>query len=180
MSDKLHKILTAQYKKIITKLDNEYYTCVIDSDNIQKWYILIKNLDIPYKDGEYYFEMYIPDDFPDKPPNVVKALTPNGVFKVGDNICVSIGTFHTNDYDSSGSYGWRAALGIGGFILNGVVNAIMNFDDYEQGLGIQIASVDKKKQLALESKEYNDTNLDNLVFLFNEHKVENSGLKVWG
>ncbi len=59
----LAAIVAAQIKKIM-KLDEEYYTAVVDLENIHSVYVLIRNLPDDYKGGEYFYKLHIPQEFP--------------------------------------------------------------------------------------------------------------------
>ena len=58
----LATIVGAQIKKII-KLDNEYYTAVVDPEDVHNVYVLIRNLPDDYKGGAYLYKLTIPNDF---------------------------------------------------------------------------------------------------------------------
>jgi ubiquitin-protein ligase len=177
----LAAIVSAQLKKII-KSDEEYYTAAIDPEDIRTVYILVRNLPDDFEGGQYIYKLSIPSEFPDKPPHLY-ALTPNGVFETGGQICVSIGTFHQSDHSSSGGrgdYGWRPAIGLGGFVLNGVVNAMLHFDSKDHGIRIKIETPEGKKLLANKSVEYNKTKLKHIQKLFDDIKCSIPRLKVWG
>lgn len=177
----LATIVGAQIKKILKENDT-FYTALVDSDDVHNVYVMVKNLPDEYRNGEYLFKLRIPDEFPDKPPELY-ALTPNGLFLIGGQICVSIGTFHQNDYgkDNSGGYGWRPAIGLSGFIMNGIINALLHFDEDDKGIRIKIQSPDIKKQLANESVEYNKKHHMNIVKLFDELRKSDAGkhLRIW-
>ena len=175
----LAAIIGAQIKKII-KLDEKYYTAIIDPKNIQTVYVLIRNLPDDYKNGEYFYKLHIPEEFPDKAPSFY-ALTPNGVFELGGQICISIGTFHQTDFvnNKHGTYGWRPAIGLSGFILNGIVNAMLHFDSSDKGIRINIETSENKQKKAKESIEYNNKHYSYIKNLFDSLKESNSNLKVW-
>lgn len=178
----LATIISAQIKKIL-KENNTFYTAVVDSDDVHNVYVMVRNLPDDYTNGEYLFRLRIPEEFPDKPPELY-ALTPNGLFDIGGQICISIGTFHRNDYgkDKSGGYGWRPAIGLSGFIMNGIINGLLHFDDDDKGIRIKLQPPKVKKQLANESVEYNKKYHINIIKLFNELKDSDIGkdLRVWG
>lgn len=171
MTRSLFQRLTAQFKKVI-KDNNEYYTCCMDTDDIHIWYVLIKNLPDPYTNGEYIFKLIIPDDFPDNPPSF-STLTPNGAMELGGKICVSVGEFHRNDHHRSGNkgnYGWIPSLGISGFVLQGIVNAMLSFSTKDQGVRLINLNDEQKKELGKASKEYNNKHNKYIVELFSVHK----------
>ena len=177
----LATIIDAQIKKII-KLDEEYYTAVVLPEDIHTVYVLVKNLPDDYVGGEYLFKLDIPAEFPDKPPHL-HALTPNGLFELGGQICVSIGTFHQSDFRTTkaGTYGWRPAIGLSGFILNGIINAMLHFDKEDSGIRIKWESPEVKKKLAKKSVEYNKNNHARICNLFEGLKCSEIGskLKIW-
>ena len=161
----VRKILMAHYKKI-EKVDNKYFKCAINPENIKEWYVLIHNLDKPYKNGEYVFKLVMKDSFPDTAPSM-RALTPNGVFKAdGGPICTSIGEFHERSFDKTGSYGYRTALGMYGFIMNAIVNAMLTTDEGEHGIRFFVQGKEERQKLAEESKTYNDLFLTDILGLF--------------
>lgn len=153
----LDKVIIAHYKKV-KKLNNEYFTCIMDETDISIWYILVKGLNYPYKDGEYIFKIIIDDNFPDSPPSL-RCLTPNGVFIAdGLPICVSIGEFHKNNY--------RSGLGIYGFILNSVINAMIYAEEGKHGIRYEVEPYAEREMLAKKSVEYNITTHPNLYSRF--------------
>jgi ubiquitin-protein ligase len=153
-------------KKVI-KDNNEYLSFVMDESNMFQWYVLASNLPEPYLGGEYLFSLEVPKTFPEQPPSL-KSLTHNGVFIVGCKICVSIGEFHSNDSSRDGAMGWRASLGLGGFSLNGIVNAMLNFDSTIHGIGIQLESTEHKKIAATKSHIFNDTHNPHIIKIFKD------------
>ena len=171
MSRPFAKRIEAQLKKVIRD-DNPYYTCCLDTDDVTLWYVLVANLPEPYIGGRYLFKIIIPDNFPDSPPSLV-ALTPNGLMELGGKICVSLGEFHSNDHyrtNNKGQYGWVPSLGISGFILQGVVNALLSFGDNEKGVRLNNQSNSIKNTLAKQSKEYNVTYNKGILDLFSIHQ----------
>lgn len=175
----LAAIVGAQLKKI-TKLDNENYTAVVDPTDIHNVYILVRNLPDDYASGEYLYKLTIPNEFPDKAPSLF-ALTPNGLFELGGQICISIGVFHQTDFRTTeaGSYGWRAAMGLSGFVINGIINAMLHFDQHDHGIRIKLQTPEVKKNLAQKSREYNNENLLTIVKMFDDLKEVMPDLKVW-
>ena len=180
MSRSIAKKLDAQLKKVLRD-NNKYYTCCMDTEDIQKWYVLVKNLPEPYEGGEYIFKLSIPEDFPDSPPSLA-ALTPNGLFELGGKCCVSIGEFHSNDHhktNKKGDYGWKPSFGISGFVLQGAVNALLSFTDEERGVRLNNQSDEVKKRLASESREYNIDNNKIPMELLQIHQECFPNLEVW-
>ena len=179
MNRSLPKIMNAQLKKII-KDNNPYFTGCMDTENIRIWYIIVKNLPYPYISGQYLFKIEIPDNFPDEPPSL-NALTPNGLMITGGKCCVSIGEFHSNDYrnNKKGHYGWIPSLGISGFILQGVVNALLSFNNKDTGVRLKNEPDDIKEKLAKESIEYNKKRHKDILELLQIHQECFPDLEVW-
>ena len=180
MSKSLSQRVHAQFKKVL-KDNNRYYTCVIDPENIKIWYVLVKNLPEPYIRCEYYFKIELPDNFPEEPPTLI-ALTPNGVMLTGGQVCVSVGVFHKNDHmksSSRGHYGWNPSLGISGFVLQGIVNALLCFNEKDVGVRLKNESNETKNKLAIESSEYNMIYNERINDLFEIHKEQFPDLEIY-
>lgn len=178
MSRSILQRLSAQLRKVI-KDNNEYYTCCMDTEDIKIWYVLIKNLPNPYTNGEYLFKLIIPEDFPDNPPSF-SALTPNGVMEMGGKICVSIGEFHRNDHNKSGNrgnFGWIPSLGISGFVLQGIINAMLSFDTKDHGVRLNNLTDEQKESLAKKSSSYNSIHHKEIMELFKIHQESFPHLK---
>ncbi len=180
MAKPLVKIIDAQLRKTI-KQNNEMVAMVVDSEKINRVYVLVKNLPEPYKGGEYYFLLKIPEEFPDKVPEL-EALTPNGVYGLGGAICISIGTFHQDDnkVERDGSYyGWKPSLGLYGFAVSGIINGILSFGSSDTGIRIIQSTNEEKNKMAKESISYNKVNNANIYSLFEELRKSKPDLSVW-
>jgi len=130
------------------RANDPYCLIMMDEDNINIWYALIAHLDGDWEGGEYMFKLTLPPNFPINPPSL-EVLTPNGLYVPGGKICVSIGEFHKQN--------WRRALGIHGFVRNGIVNGFICFDVMEKSGGIRLvaSSSATKRHHAAESKAFN-------------------------
>jgi ubiquitin-protein ligase len=136
MSDLARK-LNNQYRAALRE-DSPYVLFLPSEENTDLWFVLVLNLDYPYRGGEYIFRLKFKDTFPHHPPSL-SCLTPNGVYQDnGGPICISIGEFHAN---GQGSYGWRPALGARGFVRE-VVNGLLCPDELG-GIGL-LGKSDKK------------------------------------
>lgn len=115
----------------------------MDEKNAFIIYALVENLEAPYT-GKYLFKMKLPKTYPNGAP-AIEALTPNGVYTPGGNFCVSIGSFHDNNYIPT--------LKFSGFmkmVMQGMIDGING--------GVLIEphqSAEKSAQFAAESHEYN-------------------------
>lgn len=180
MAKPLVKLIDAQIRKTL-KQNNEMVTMVMDPEKINLVYVLIKNLPEPYQKGEYYFLLKIPEEFPDKVPEL-EALTPNGVYGLGGAICISIGTFHQDDnkVEKDGSYyGWKPSLGLYGFAVSGIINGILSFSKSDTGIRIIHTTPEEKIKMAQESASYNKLNNTRIYSLFEELRKSKPELSVW-
>lgn len=146
---RLMKIMMAQFTKA-TREPEEFVKFSIDEADPQTWYIIVRNLsgkEGELEGGEYLFKMWAPTEFPFKPPKFT-ALTPNGVYEVEQSICISIGEYHSDQY--------QATLGMLGFAKE-LANGVMCWKDMGHGIGIihMQNSVDDKRKWAKASRAYN-------------------------
>lgn len=153
-----NRAILNHYKTAISQ-KNDNLKFYMDPNSITDIYILIHNINGEQNEfvgGEYIVHMKLPNNFPFSPP-VFKFLTPQGICEINVPVCIDIGHFHPENY--------RPVLGIYGFAMN-----LCSFMLSDQLDGINIIKTDimKKKQFALESKEYNEKNhktiIDNLKF----------------
>ena len=168
---RLQKIMTYQLKRAAA--GNPHLVPHVDETDCRKWSFLICNLPPPYEGGEYMFCLTATDEFPRKPP-VFTFLTPNGVYRPGGKICISIGEFHAGDKaGKTGSYGWRPALGMIGFAQE-VVNGMLVPESL--GGGIRVISESPpavKIAHARESVAFNQKKHPKLVADFEEFFASN-------
>lgn len=143
MNSKQIKSILMDFKSARNKYNNNIIFN-IDKKNIQTWYILIYNLDKPFNDGYYIVKVVAAKDHPKKPP-IFEFLTPQGVFKIGEKPCISIGHYHGGAYPST--------LGISGF-CHQLVNALICYKGLEYGISIIDTSEDEKIALAKKSLQY--------------------------
>ena len=67
--------------------------------NILEWhYVLRGNRDSVYAGGVYHGTIVFPKDYPYKPPAIF-IQTPNGRFKTGCRLCLSISDFHPESWN---------------------------------------------------------------------------------
>ncbi|NBQ71241.1 MAG: hypothetical protein EBU46_21350, partial [Nitrosomonadaceae bacterium] len=160
----LARVLMSQLQKLEAAPEH-FFLAAPRPDDLRVVYFLVAGLGDPYAGGEYVFQLIVPDDFPAKPPRLV-FLTPTGVFKPGDRVCISVGEFHANDRPGKdGAHGWRPTLGLRGFALE-VVNALICSDDLGSGIGIEHKPPNEKRALALGARAYNGARLAEISALF--------------
>ena len=146
------KAIIAQFQNA-TRDSDPCIQYAMDLDNINVWYIRIKNIDgndDEYKNGEYLFRLLIPQGEGKKcllkPPRFV-SLTPNGLYEVNGVCCISIGEFHSDAKPMS--------LGIGDFALQ-LMSGLIGWKEMTSGIRIMKTSKTEKKDMAHNSKGYND------------------------
>jgi ubiquitin-protein ligase len=168
------KVLTCQYSAAI-KADHPNLWFYMNPRDISEWFIMVTNLRPPLAGGEFVFRLGAPPNFPLSPPSFT-ALTPNGVFDLGGEICISIGTFHAKDAPSAdGASGWRPALGMVGFARE-VVNGMIVSDGLATGIRILQTSPAEKKKFAEESRAYNVKHIREIWEGLQAYRTENPEL----
>ena len=144
----LTKVLMGQYR-LFMKESDPHLLCIVDEQDVRRWWFLIVGLAPPFLNGEYIFTLTASDDFPKKPPRL-EFCTDNGVFSPGGPICISIGEFHAEDSPGkNGTHGWRPSLGMTGFAIQ-VVNGLICHDGLDSG--IRILSTDNAVKSAYANK----------------------------
>lgn len=151
--------IKSEYKKAI-KHNKEKKSFIIhpDPDDLHMWYVLLYDLDDPYKGGEYLVQFKLPKEYPFKSP-VVKFLTPNGRYILNDAICIyGVTHFHEEANNS--------ATDLCSMVL-GVISTMYYF---EHGVG-SINTTDKeKKEFAALSVEYNIEHNKKIIDKLNEFR----------
>jgi ubiquitin-protein ligase len=173
MTSQLTTTLMRQYQNYIRDA-HPNYVVHFDEHDIRIWYVLIGGLPHPWERAEIIFQLNIPDTFPHMPPEL-RCLTPNGLFAENSGkICISIGEFHAREHDSSGGVGWRPCLGIHGFVVSGLINALLNFEEIQEsgGFGICNELVETICQLSLDSRQANITKQPRLAQIFHNIMLE--------
>jgi len=150
MNNRLPLISQAQFKKAVSE-PHEWCKYYLDINNKKIWYVLLSGFEGnegEFEGGEYLVRVELPDDFPSKPPSFY-FMTPNGLYKPEEKVCISIGEFHADDY--------RAALGVFGFCTN-LVSGLIGWRSMGGGINILTTKIKEKKKLAKESVEFNIKN----------------------
>ncbi len=149
VNPRMAKVLAAQYRNKGVKDPHEYVQYHI-TDDPYLWYVKVRNITGPQGElasGEYLFEVKAPEDITAKPPKFT-ALTPNGIYDIKQPVCISIGEYHADQ--------WQSTLGMPGF-CNELANGMMSYPDLKHGIAIlqHQTSVSEKRRLAQESRAYN-------------------------
>lgn len=170
MEDRRNTVLAREYskfkkqksidKKLIDEGKPAKYWGNIDitilNDDLTKWYVLITGLDYPYEGGEYILRIEADENHPMKPPKYY-FMTPNGMYEKERNCCVSISTYHSDQY--------RPVLGMTGFIMN-VIGAMLQWETIGHGIGLMKTSAEEKAVFAKKSMEYNRLNHIEIISMF--------------
>lgn len=155
------KTVMAHFDKAI-KEPSDYCKFAMDEEgDIHVVYVLIHNLpgkEGEFQNGEYIVKILLTEGFPYHPPEFI-FLTPNGIYGHGKKCCISIGSYHKDQYPAS--------LGISGFALE-IVNGLMNYDQMGHGINLLLKTPIKHLQhLAEISKDYNKEKWKNINDMIN-------------
>jgi ubiquitin-protein ligase len=148
-----------QFNRAIKNPD-EYVKYALHPDTPLIWYTLlhgIKGANDEYTGGEYLVRFEVDKvEHPHKPPWFY-FLTPNGQYGLDGKVCVSIGGYHSDQF--------RGVLGVDGFATQLVSGFIGGLD---HGINIKNSSMEEKRRLARESREFNKENYGEIMDLINE------------
>jgi ubiquitin-protein ligase len=147
-------IFHKRIKKEIEKYSKENFAfpnlkLAFDESNVMLWYGLINGLeDTIYDKGEYLFKIILNPEYPLKAIDFI-FITPSGRFDIGKKICTTFSQFHPGDF--------RAAWNI--LSLSQAIISLLLEDGIEyRGIGYIDLGEDKRKELAIKSKEFNNEN----------------------
>lgn len=131
-----------------------------DDSDMGVWIMRIRDLDNEWKNGEYLAEIKAPARFPFNAPEFI-FLTPNGLYKHNDKVCIHIGEYHNDNYP--------ATMRIGMFIFNLIGTMVSYHIDkisIRGGYNVIDSTKEDKMKLALESKAFNRTKYSNYIKTF--------------
>lgn len=136
----------------------EYYAQPLE-DNLFEWHFTIRGGDeTEFRDGIYHGRILLPSEWPMKPPSII-ILTPNGRFKVGTKICLSISGHHPETWLPSWS-------------IRTVLTALTGFMPTKaEGLGSLDYSPDERKILAKQSRHWKCPQCGPICALLKESKA---------
>ena len=138
------------------------------SDDPSRWVMKVHGIDGDYKGGEYLYRIVIPHAYPDEIPSIY-AMTPNGLFAVETDICVTGGKFHPESRVHT--------LSIGDFAYVSVVSPMIADNELGGGIGIINQSAETKRRFAAASVEWNKKHYaEDLKALEEQHEICK---KVW-
>jgi ubiquitin-conjugating enzyme E2 J1 len=124
--------------------DAEFCAAPVDDDDLFEWHFTMRGPpDSPYAGGLYHGRIMLPANYPFKPPDVM-LLTPSGRFETGRKICVSVTSFHPEQWQPS--WGVRLLLtALRAFMITEAKGAIGGIDD---------CSDSRRAQMAIESRSW--------------------------
>jgi ubiquitin-protein ligase len=99
------------------------------SEKPNVWYVKLCNFDGnegEFKGAEILCRLVAPDTFPHFPPSFY-FLTENGIFRTNEDVCVSIGKYHSDQ--------WHPVLGMSGLVLN-LMSGFVGHKELGHGIGI--------------------------------------------
>mmetsp|Transcript_28608 Transcript_28608/g.66277 ORF Transcript_28608/g.66277 Transcript_28608/m.66277 type:complete len:573 (+) Transcript_28608:87-1805(+) len=111
---------------------------------LKMWYVFQGPAATPYDAGWYWGTLVFPESYPLAPPSV-QVLTPSGRFQTRTNICLSISSFHPEN--------WSPGVGFAA-VLEGLIN-FMGEDGKTVGSLENVPPVDERRRLAEESLQWN-------------------------
>ena len=112
-------------------------------DNLFEWHFTLRGPPgSVYAGGLYHGRVLLPSNYPFRPPDIV-MLTPSGRFETGKKICLSISSYHPNNWQPSWSI--RTALtALSAFFTTPAAGAIGSLDYPDR----------EKQQLAAKSAQF--------------------------
>lgn len=155
----MSKIFTKRVTRdlqLIKKKPIDNVKIYVSDNDLSKWYFKFNgDNDTSYKNGEYIGLITLPKEYPFKAPTF-KMLTPSGRFEINKTICMSNSHFHPEEWSPM----WTLSQLLIGFVS-------LFDDDLESHIGISHIKTtpEKKKKMAIKSKEYNDTIKENKYFI---------------
>lgn len=108
--------------------DAEFAASPVADDDLFEWHFTMRGPpDSPYAGGLYHGRIMLPANYPFKPPDVM-LLTPSGRFETNRKICVSVTSFHPEQWQPS--WGVRLLLtALRAFMMTEAKGAIGGIDD---------------------------------------------------
>mmetsp|Transcript_16949 Transcript_16949/g.21447 ORF Transcript_16949/g.21447 Transcript_16949/m.21447 type:complete len:231 (-) Transcript_16949:165-857(-) len=118
------------------------HTIPLDKNILEWHYVIEGHANTPYEGGYYWGKLVFPKEYPLKPPSVI-MLTPNGRFKTGRRLCLSMSDFHPESWNPM----WSVST-----IITGLISFMA---ESSPTLGSIETSVNQKKKFARLSLEHN-------------------------
>jgi len=133
--------------KLIQKDPIESIDIYPDPEDIRVWYFLIRGLDdSEYKNGWYIGKLVLSENYPVTPVDFY-MLTPNGRFEINKKICLTISSYHSDQWSAI----WSIQKILGAFL------SVMS-SDFDVGLSHIKRSAIERQSLAEASLNFNIKN----------------------
>jgi ubiquitin-conjugating enzyme E2 J2 len=143
-SDMCNRRLARELKAIQKSpmTDPNVYTTPLESNLLEWHYVIEGSKDTPYEGGFYWGKLIFPKQYPLKPPSVM-MLTPNGRFRTGRRLCLSMSDYHPESWNPM----WSVST-----IITGLISFMV---ETAPTLGSIESSVGQKKKFAHHSLAFN-------------------------
>ncbi len=149
--------------KMIQKDPLESIDIYPDPEDIRVWYFLIRGPDdSDYKDGWYIGKLVLSENYPATPVDFY-MLTPNGRFDIEKKICLTISSYHSDQWSPI----WSIQKILGAFL------SVMT-SDFDTGISHIRQTPAERKNLACSSYGYNVNMHPNVFQNFKRFVVFNS------
>jgi ubiquitin-conjugating enzyme E2 J1 len=141
MATPVMKRLMREAQQMAKNPVREYHAYPLDG--LLEWHFTMRGPDnSPYADGLYHGRILVPTNYPFHPPDVV-LITPNGRFELEKRICLSISSYHPENWQST----WGIAT---------VLTALRDFmkTPGNNGIGAIEYPNEVRQQLATKSRQF--------------------------
>jgi len=118
------------------------YTTPLERNILEWHYVIEGSSSTPYEGGFYWGKLVFPKEYPLKPPSVM-MLTPNGRFRIGKRLCLSMSDFHPESWNPM----WSVST-----IITGLISFMV---ETAPTLGSIESTESQKKNFARLSLDYN-------------------------
>lgn len=142
MATPVMKRLMREAQQMAKKPVREYHAYPTEG-NLLEWHFTLRGpADSPYSEGFYHGRVLVPPNYPFAPPDVV-LITPNGRFELEKRICLSISSYHPENWQST----WGIAT---------VLTALRDFmlTPGNNGIGAVEYPKEVREQLAARSRTF--------------------------
>ncbi len=130
--------------KLIQKEPLEWIDISPDENDIRTWYFLIRGPDdTQYTGGLYMGKVVLSENYPATPVDFY-MLTPNGRFDIEKKICLTISSYHSDQWSSI----WNIQKILGAFL------SVM-VSDFDTGISHIKMSAEQRADMAKSSLQYN-------------------------
>jgi len=159
----------------IQKNKSEFYEACPSEENINVWYVKIKNLAEEYEGGVYYMKIHFTEKYPFEPPDYF-MLTPSGRFQINSKICLSNSGYHSESWSALWGIN-QIIMGMISFFYERKSEGISHVIDIDESIALEYiqkyknydnmySTANDRKQYAKKSVNYNKKHLADIEKLF--------------